>query len=216
MSASDLSPLLKRVTATQIALERASAAREQAIRDALAQHSTGDVAAALGGSEPVVDELLAEQSPPAARPELEAVVFLRGAGAPAQTWRLLEGAIHARGLITIRDRTKAWHLARGGAPVVLVDFSAGGPGLIGRVRARWRVTQSTRPVAELLPRSERERLAAAEWLNTPVDTEERDPELPLIDPDQAVRFDLADIDPDRIGRAVVEQLHAAKNTHNTK
>ena len=109
---------------------------------------------------------------------------------------------------TVRDRRQAWNLARAGTPVVLVDFSAGSREVtVGRVKARWKTTATTRPLAQLLPHAERERLTAegATWLNTPVTTEDRHPELPLTDPDTTIG--LQSIDPDELARAVITQLH---------
>jgi len=97
--------------------------------------------------------------------------------------------MHSRGFATVRDRQVAWNLARGGVTVVLVDFSS--PTVtVGRVKARWRTTNTARQVGQLLPRAERDRLAAegSTWLDTPVTVEERDAELPLADPEAATHF----------------------------
>ena len=115
--------------------------------------------------------------------------------------------MHARGLRTVRDRQQAWNLGRAGTPVVLVDFSAGSREVtVGRVKARWKITATTRPLAQLLPRAERERLAAegATWLDTPVTTEDRHAELPLAEP--ATTIGVQSIDPDELARAVITQL----------
>jgi hypothetical protein len=107
--------------------------------------------------------------------------------------------MHTRGLNTVRDRQQARNLARGGTPVALVDFSAGSREVtVGRVKARWTTTATTRPLAQLLPRAERERLSAegATWLDTPVTTEDRHPELPLTDPERNIGFQNQSIDPD--------------------
>ena len=103
----------------------------------------------------------------------------------------------ARGLNTVRDRQQAWNLARAGTPVVLVDFSAGSREVtVGRVKARWTTTATTRPLAQLLPRAERERLVAegATWLDTPVTTEDRHADLPLADPGTTTRLPNQSID----------------------
>jgi hypothetical protein len=55
----------------------------------------------------------------------------------------VQQALWSKGWHTVKDRTTAWHLARGGMPVVLADFSAEWVGLhadtvvVGRVRARY-------------------------------------------------------------------------------
>lgn len=150
-----------------------------------------------------------EKTPePTTAPELTPVVFLRGAGATTQTWRQVQAAMHARGLVTMRDRKQAWHLARGGVPVILVDFSAGRPGTIARVRARWRTTEITRPIGELLDRTERDRLAGEDWMSTPVTVAQRDTELPAVGGDQTVHFDTTTLDPERLARNVIGQLYA--------
>jgi hypothetical protein len=138
------------------------------------------------------------------------VVFLRGAGATTTRWQNIETAMHARGLNTVRDRQHAWNLARAGTPVILVDFSAGSREVtVGRVKARWTTTATTRPLAQLLPRAERERLAAegATWLDTPVTTEDRQADLPLADPGTTTRLPNQSIDPDQLAKAVITQLH---------
>ena len=112
----------------------------------------------------------------------------------------------ARGLNTVRDRQHAWNLARAGTPVILVDFSAGSREVtVGRVKARWTTTATTRPLAQLLPRAERERLAAegATWLDTPVTTEDRQADLPLADPGTTTRLPNQTIDPDQLAKTVI-------------
>ena len=74
------------------------------------------------------------------------MVSLRAAGTPPQTWWEVETALHRRGLATVKDRQQAWNLARGGIPVVFVDFSAdSATATAGRVKARWNTKQTTRP-----------------------------------------------------------------------
>ncbi|MFI8977410.1 hypothetical protein ACIGO9_31340 [Nocardia asteroides] len=55
-------------------------------------------------------------------------------------WEAIEAAMWARGWKTVSDRSTAWHLARGGVPVVLCDFGVNelefDPIIVGRVRAR--------------------------------------------------------------------------------
>jgi len=137
------------------------------------------------------------------------VVYLRGAGATTTSWQNIETAMHARGLRTVRDRQQAWNLGRAGTPVVLVDFSAGSREVtVGRVKARWTTTANHPPLAQLLPRAERERLSAegATWLDTPVTTEDSHAELPLTDPDTTIGFQHQSIDPDQLARTVITQL----------
>lgn len=57
------------------------------------------------------------------QPPLQPVIFLRGRDVPNQTWKELKQLLWARGLATIANRTAAAHLARGGTPVVFLDFS---------------------------------------------------------------------------------------------
>lgn len=119
---------------------------------------------------------LPRTAPPAppgvTRPALPPVVYLRGAGIPQELWDRVETEMWRRGCVTVHDRLSAWHLCRGGAPLVMVDFSdelddnppAPGGGtwhgynryvLVGLVRARYRVTKETgRLDACLDPRDE--------------------------------------------------------------
>ena len=142
--------LLTRVADTRAAQDRAAAVHDQAIRDAAAAgHPLTSIASTLGvtnrkrlytvlGRPPADDP-----GPPLPTP----VVFLRGAGATTSTWKDIETAMHARGLSTVRDRQQAWNLARAGTPVILVDFSTSTPDItIGRVKARWKTTATTRDV----------------------------------------------------------------------
>ena len=142
-------------------------------------------------------------------PSIPGTVFLRGAGASRDTWQALEQSMHRRGYMTVRDRTQAWHLARAGAAVVMVDFSNGATGqptavTVARVRARWRVSQPQKTVSDLLIRAERERLAAAgaTWLSTRVIAEVKDMELPVYQD----TVTLTTVDPEAVAEAVDEQL----------
>ena len=137
------------------------------------------------------------------------VVFLRDASTPPAIWRDVETALHRRGLTTVKDRQQAWNLARGGVPVVFVDFSAdSATATAGRVNARWKTKQTTRTAGQLLARAERERLTAAgaTWLDTPVTIEERDAELPLADPATQAHVNNRPLDPDELARAATTQL----------
>jgi|GEM_PF-5736616 len=204
--------LLTRVADTRTAQDRAAAVHDQAIRDAAAAgHPLTSIASTLGVtnrkrlytvlSRPPADH----PGPPPPTP----VVFLRGAGATTTSWQNIETAMHTRGLNTVRDRQHAWNLARAGTPVIFVDFSAGSREVtVGRVKARWTTTATTRPLAQLLPRAERERLAAegATWLDTPVTTEDRHADLPLADPGTTTRLPNQSIDPDQLATTVITQL----------
>lgn len=204
--------LLSWVAATQTAQQAASAVHQQAIRDAAAGgHPLTDVARALGNSGRRRIYAVLEKTPePAPAPALTPVVFLRGAGAPSEIWQQVQAAMNARGLVTVRDRKQAWHLARGGAPVILLDFSAGA-GTVTRVRARWRITEVTRPLEELLDRTERDRLGAQVWMQTPVTVENRDAELPAVDVDRVTHFDTTAINPEWLARTVIDHLASARN-----
>jgi len=57
-------------------------------------------------------------------PPLQPVIFLRGREVPNRTWKELRQRLWARGLATIANRTTAAHLARGGTPVIFLDFSS--------------------------------------------------------------------------------------------
>lgn len=220
MNQDDTTPaaaLLSQVAETHTAQKTASAVQEQAIRDAAAGgHPLTDVARALGNSGRRRIYAVLEKTPePAPAPELTPVVFLRGAGAPSETWQQVQAAMNARGLVTVRDRTQAWHLARGGVPMILLDFSAGA-GTVTRVRARWRVTEVTRPLEELLDRTERDRLGAQPWMQTPVTVEDKNTELPAADADRVTRFDTTAIDPEWLARTVIDHLHTTRSGKHTE
>lgn len=206
--------LLRRVATTRAARDLASAVHDQAIRDAKAAgHPVTGIASTLGVTNRVrLYEVLEKSFDNPADPAATPVVFLRGAGAPPQTWRDVETAMHRRGLATVRDRQQAWHLARGGVPVVLVDFSTGTPAVsVGRVKAKWSLSRTTRSAGQLLSPAERERLAVtgAQWLDTLVTVEEREAVLPLANPDTEARLQNEPINPDELARAAVSQLSPA-------
>ena len=119
--------LLPRVTQTQNLQDQAAAVHDQAIRDAKAAgHPMTQIAAALGITNRVrlygvLDKTYDNPTAPTPTP----VVFLRGAGAPKTVWDDIETAMRRRGLMVVKDRQQAWHLARGGVTVVIVDFSRG-------------------------------------------------------------------------------------------
>lgn len=137
--------ILDTVSAASAAAEAAQAALEQAVRDARAGGATiTSIATALGGYRQRVYAILDRDPSAPTRPAPVPVVYLRGAGVKAPAWDRIERAMWSRGWDTTHDRTTAWHLARGGVPLVLVDFSATrGDGAqarvvtVARLRARW-------------------------------------------------------------------------------
>lgn len=205
---------LRRVRTTLQARATAGELHDQAIRDAeVAGLPIIDIARAIGVSnrQRVYAVLEKPPVPPESPPTLSPAAFLRGAGADRETWDAIEYELHLRGIVTVRDRTTAWHLARGGVPVVLVDFSVPksgrlAKGAIGLVTARNRVTETTKPVSALLRRADRDRFAGEPWLATEVETEERDPELPWVSPADKVEFDSLRVDPEQLARHVLDAL----------
>lgn len=123
------------------------------------------------------------------RPSLTPVVYLRGAGVRQPAWDRIERAMWARGWDTTHDRTSAFHLARGGVPVVLVDFTSQLPnGLsrgvitVGRVRARYRDDHEEGTLVDLLTTADAAQAWRdhAPWINHPVTIVTTEMELPLI------------------------------------
>ncbi len=117
--------------------------RRQAVRDAKAAGAlVTEIAATLGtknrnGLYQMLDETVGEDVP---APQLTPAIFIRGAGVSPPVWSLVTAAMQARGWLVVRDRTQAWHLARGRVPVVMVDLSHAHPS-VGRVRARYNDAQ---------------------------------------------------------------------------
>ncbi|GIF75684.1 MULTISPECIES: hypothetical protein [Asanoa] len=123
---SSTDPRITRVQAAHAAVARAAAVEEQTIRDV---HADGAEASAIArhglgttGRERVHNILKREPAEPSP-PPLTPTIYLRGAGVDDDTWDRVDRAMWARGWATVRDRTSAWHLERGGVPVVYVDFS---------------------------------------------------------------------------------------------
>lgn len=112
--------------------------RRQAIRDArTAGAQITEIATTLGvrnrsGLYEILEETPPAPTPPAPTP----TIFMRGAGADKATWAQVVDAMYARGWLVIRDRTQAWHLARGRVPTVLVDITHAQP-RIGLIKARY-------------------------------------------------------------------------------
>ncbi|MEU7631674.1 hypothetical protein AB0C34_17050 [Nocardia sp. NPDC049220] len=181
-----------RIRAAQAAVSTAQAAFEQIVRD---EHADGvivsDIAEALGDRKrrQRVYGILGrgENGDVPTAPAPQPIVYLRGPRQSDEVWQRVEAAMWARGWRTVRDRTTAWHLARGGSPVVLCDFAADFDGLavdwivIGRVRARYEVTTQRRSVADLLMTADRARAIqqGAPWLDEEAHSEVRVMDLPL-------------------------------------
>lgn len=138
----------ERITAAQQAVRDAEAAFERAVRDEVNSErlTPSDVARALGTkNRQRVYAILgrSEDGGAPTAPTLPQIVYLRGAGCGDSIWVHVVDAMHARGWVTIRDRTAAWHLARGGMEVMFCDFSSIRAELhattvtVGRVRAKY-------------------------------------------------------------------------------
>jgi len=156
------------------------------------------------------------------RPALTPVVYLRGARRKGAMWERVEHAMWERGWYTERDRTTAWHLARGGAPVILCDFSAdlyreepaSGTDyhqyvVVGRVRARYIEHEDIATVGDLLESSDLARLMReqASWLRERVRMRTTDHDLPLTnggETDAPLSFQGLDVD--ELVRLVAEAL----------
>ncbi|WP_433716974.1 hypothetical protein ACQP2U_42365 (plasmid) [Nocardia sp. CA-084685] len=156
-----------RIAAARANRESAEAAELRLLRDAAdAGQKPSDIAAWWGSGKPRVWELLrrdTEGRPVTESPTAPVTVYLRGAGRGDRTWQQVREAMWARGWRTTSDRTSAWHLARGGYPVVQCDFSTSldetpGPWygydlyvIAGVVRARYDTTAHTIQIRDLLP-----------------------------------------------------------------
>lgn len=135
---SDPTPALTHLANVDALDKMSGQLRRQAVRDARSAgaHIT-EIALVLGiRNRNGLYAILDEKPPPAVEPAPTAVVFLRGAKVDAAIWRQASEALHARGWVVVRDRTQAWHLARGRVPVVLVDISNDEP-RVGLVKARY-------------------------------------------------------------------------------
>lgn len=135
----DVEAVLEHLSTVDRATAHHALVRRQAIKDAYASGATvTEIAATLGvrNRAGVYDALRADAELPAALDQLPTpAVFLRAPGASSDDWRTLTAAIQARGWWPVRDRSQAWHLARGRVPVVMVDFA--GEVTVGRVKARF-------------------------------------------------------------------------------
>lgn len=130
--------VLDHLTAADAAAQASQELRRQAMRDA---HAAGASVVAIATTLGVrnragVYQALERPAPSPPPPAPAPFVYIRGSGASAEVWRAITNSMHARGWSVIRDRTQAWHLARGRIPVVMVDISHQKP-TVGRVRARY-------------------------------------------------------------------------------
>lgn len=135
----DVETVLQHLSAVDRATTHHAQIRRQAVRDAYAAGATvTEIAATLGvrNRAGVYDALKSDNDLPAAQDQSPTpAVFLRAPGASSDDWRTLTAAMHARGWWPVRDRSQAWHLARGRLPVVMVDFAS--QVTVGRVKAKF-------------------------------------------------------------------------------
>lgn len=132
-----------RLRKAQARIDATRGIEAQTIRDA---HTSGmtetRIAAALGVKNRDRLRSAIRDTPDQAQPvALTPTVYLRGAGMSDATWERVHRAMWARGWATITDRTAAWHLARGGVPVVMCIFSARDIHdyvVVGAVQAKYR------------------------------------------------------------------------------
>ena len=78
------------------------------------------------------------------QPGMPTTVLIHGYGCAPSVWDRLDARLRTMDLRFIRDWTAAWHLARGGAPVLFCDFSSRtpeglevGPITIAKVKAKY-------------------------------------------------------------------------------
>jgi len=118
-----VSPLDAAVSAWRDALTAREHA-EQAIREAVAAGvSVADLKRAIPLARDRVLSIIREDHPDITCPRMTPSIYLRGAGQFEETWERVTRAMWRCGWATTGDRTTSWHRARGGLPVVLVDFS---------------------------------------------------------------------------------------------
>jgi hypothetical protein len=116
-----------RLRAARANTARAAELERQLIRDARDGGETPTrIADALGvkNRQRIYDILAGFDDGEVPEPAFTPVAYVRGAGIADEAWTRLERAVRARGFRTTHDRLPAWHLCRGGVPVVLIDFSA--------------------------------------------------------------------------------------------
>lgn len=185
-------PAAARIVAAQQVVRDAIARFEQLIRDEVNSGAItpSGVARALGTkNRQRVYSILGRNDPataPTTVPTIPPVIYLRGAGCGDRVWAAVVEAMHARGWVTVRDRTTAWHLARGGARVVFCDFSSHVDGLssdvvtVGSVRAKYEESTTSAPISDILTDQDRQRFRDEKWLRETVSTTVTDTVLPLI------------------------------------
>jgi hypothetical protein len=209
----------------------AKTAEEQVIRDASAAGmNPTEIAAALGtrNRQRVYAILRAAAGEPD-RPVPVPVVYLRGRGMNTAAWERVQRAMWRRGLVTTRDRSDAWRLARSNVPVVLCDFSeelddnppAHGGGFwhgydryvrVGLVRARYRVTKYRPLLKEMLGPVQEARFredGAAQLLTIELEErEDREEELILVNGGKDYRpwAGTGHLDEDALARLVLTAL----------
>lgn len=118
----------RRLADARAAADRAHHGLDMAVRDAAQAGITQDaIADALGVTLDDIRHTIQTDNPdrgqPVDQPPRQPVIFLRGRDVPNQTWNELKQLLWTRGLTTVANRTTAAHLARGGTPVVFLDFS---------------------------------------------------------------------------------------------
>jgi hypothetical protein len=147
-----LSKHLDRIAAADRERLAAITTAEQAIRDAhAAGHTPSEIADALGvKNRSRVYSILGKSgfTVPEGAPTMRPMVYLVTRKRPDSIHNQVQEAMWARGWVVVSDHMSAWHLARGGAPMVRVDMSAhlGDTGTsrgghqevqIGQVKARY-------------------------------------------------------------------------------
>jgi hypothetical protein len=198
----------------------AMATEAQIVRDA---HAAGmkktEIVAAYGRRNRQRIDALLNADPTAPQPPPNPpTIYLRGAGCNQSTWERVEKAMWARGWDTVKHRTSAWHLARGGCVVVLCDFSsADGQGLsvdtvlVGRVRAKYGETTERVSIIETLSTADMRRYSGRQWLEEMVEVTRTDMELPLVNGGEQCRPEVYDTEAtNRLGQpgAVVLDVDA--------
>lgn len=187
-----LTPALARVLEAARAVRAAELTAEQAIRDAYADgdgETPSQIARTLGVKNrqriyAIVGKGRDGTDP--AEPALTPVAYVRGADLKQAAWDRLVPALHARGFSVVRDRTTAWHLARGGVPVVFIDVSLspelGTQMVVGRVRARYETTVTHQTIASLVTTREAAALIREhpDIAHRVVETTEQETDLPVV------------------------------------
>ncbi|MEV0649954.1 hypothetical protein AB0I28_32325 [Phytomonospora sp. NPDC050363] len=202
----------QRIREATAATAAAKAVEEQTIRDAVLLGGLSRTAAAkatgAGSNRNRVGRILGE-SPDGGEPTEPAavpVVYVNGTGRGSETHQRVERAMWARGWGTVTNRDTAWHLARGGTPVVKcwygtdLDRSVGAIDgreryvIVARVRARYVETIQYDTPATYMRTADYVRLSrdGADWLDHSFPAIRREPELVHVvggEHSQPLRFD---------------------------